>query len=56
MVIAAAVLALAFALGLALGQSLDDNPAPGRMQTSARTLKPLAVPPAPETVTITVKR
>jgi hypothetical protein len=45
-----------FATGLALGQSLDDNPSPARTQTSVRTLKPLSVPPAPETVTVTVSR
>ena len=52
----AATLVVAFAAGLAIGESLDDNPAPGRTQTSVRTLKPLAVPPAPKTVTVTVTR
>jgi hypothetical protein len=47
---------VAFAAGLALGDSLDDNPSPGRTQTSVRTLKPLEVPPAPQTVTVTVRR
>ena len=51
-----AALIVAFAAGLAIGESLDDNPAPGRTQTSVRTLKPLAVPPAAETVTVTVAR
>ena len=41
-----------FAVGLALGQALHDNPT-GGTQTLVRTLKPLAVPPARETVTVT---
>ncbi len=49
-------LVVTFGIGLALGQSLDDNPAPGRTQTLVRTLKPLEVPPARETVTVTVSR
>ncbi len=49
-------LAVVFAVGLALGQSLDDNPAPGRTQTSVRTLKPLGLPPAVVTVTVTTTR
>jgi hypothetical protein len=51
--IGAAALVIAFAAGLAIGQSLDDNPSPGRDQTLVRTLKPLEVPPARETVTVT---
>ena len=54
--VVAAVLVVTFFVGLALGQSLDDNPSPGRTQTLVRTLKPLQVPPAAETVTVTVKR
>jgi hypothetical protein len=54
--LAAAVLAAVFAAGLALGEAFHDNPSPGRTQTSVRTLKPLALPPAPETVTVTVRR
>jgi hypothetical protein len=53
--VAAAVLLVIFFAGLALGQSLDDNPSPGRPQTLVRTLKPLEVPPAAETVTVTVR-
>jgi hypothetical protein len=53
--IGALALAVAFGIGLALGESLHDNPSPGRTNTSVRTLKPLAVPPAPETVTVTVQ-
>jgi hypothetical protein len=50
------LLVVAFLAGLALGQSLDDNPSPGRTQSLVRTLKPLEVPPAAKTVTVTVKR
>jgi cell division protein FtsN len=52
-----AVLALAagllFAVGVALGQALHDNPQPGETQTRVRTLKPLPLPPARVTVTVT---
>jgi hypothetical protein len=34
-------LALAFGVGLALGQALHDNPRPGGVQTSFKTLPPL---------------
>ncbi len=54
--IATAVLVVAFGAGLGVGQSLDDNPDPGGTKTSVRTLEPLAVPPAAETVTVTVAR
>jgi len=47
---------ITFLAGLGLGQSLDDNPSPGRPQTLVRTLKPLELPPAAETVTVTVRR
>jgi hypothetical protein len=50
------VLAVAFGAGLAIGQSLDDNPGVGRTQTLVRTLTPLRVPPVAETVTVTVQR
>jgi hypothetical protein len=43
-------------VGLALGQALNDNPSPGTTQTLVRTLKPLELPPARETVTVTVSR
>jgi hypothetical protein len=49
------VLVVALLAGLALGQSLDDNPSPGRTQTLVRTLNPLEVPPAVDTVTVTVR-
>jgi hypothetical protein len=54
LLLAAAVLAV-FAVGIALGQALSDNPDPGGTQTLIRTLKPLPLAPAArETVTVTV--
>ncbi len=48
-------LLLAFLVGIALGQALQDNPQPGGTQTGVRTLHPLQLPPAARsTVTITV--
>ena len=35
------VLVVVFAVGVALGQALHDNPSPGGVQTSFRTLPPL---------------
>jgi hypothetical protein len=46
-------LAVVFAAGIAVGEALHDNPSPGRTQTSIRTLKPLDIPPAERTVTVT---
>jgi hypothetical protein len=56
--LAAAVLAAAFfAVGIAVGESLHDNPRPGGTQTLVRTLKPLPLAPAArETVTVTVQK
>lgn len=54
--IVTAALLVVFAIGLALGESLHDNPAPGDTQTLVRTLRPLELPPARETVTVTVRR
>jgi hypothetical protein len=52
--IAVAVLVV-FAIGIAVGQALNDNPKPGGTQTLVRTLKPLPLAPAArETVTVTV--
>jgi hypothetical protein len=48
----AIALVVVFGAGLALGQALDDSPSPGRTQTLVRTLKPLEIPPARETVTV----
>jgi len=46
---------LVFALGIGLGQALNDNPQPGGTQTLIRTLEPLPLAPAArETVTVTV--
>ena len=51
----AAGLAVAFVIGIALGESLDDASSPGGTQTLVRTLKPLALAPAARTtVTVTV--
>jgi hypothetical protein len=45
-----------FAIGVAVGESLHDNPKPGGTQTLIRTLKPLALAPAArETVTVTTQ-
>jgi ABC-type molybdate transport system permease subunit len=54
--LACAVLVAVFAAGIAVGEAINDRPAPGRTQTSVRTLNPLALPPAPVTVTVTVRR
>jgi len=52
--LAAAGLAVAFVLGIALGQALNDNSAADGTQTIVRTLKPLPLAPAArETVTVT---
>lgn len=48
------LLVVAFALGVAIGQALHDNPKPGGTRTSVRTLNPLPLAPARETVTVTV--
>jgi hypothetical protein len=52
-VVAGAVL---LAVGIALGQALDDGPSTGDTQTIVRTLKPLQLPPARVTVTVTTTR
>ncbi|MGE5274824.1 MAG: hypothetical protein ACM3QU_13825 [Verrucomicrobiota bacterium] len=46
------VIVAVFALGLALGEALHDNPSGGGTQTLVRTLKPLPLPPARVTVTV----
>jgi hypothetical protein len=48
------VLGAVFALGIALGQALHDNPKPGPDVTRVRTLTPAPLAPARETVTVTV--
>ena len=45
--------AVLFAIGVAVGEALHDNPRPGGTQTRVRTLRPLPLPPARETVTVT---
>ena len=42
------------AIGIALGEALNDNPKPGGTRTTQRTLRPLPI--APQTVTVTVPR
>jgi hypothetical protein len=46
-----------FAVGIAVGEALHDNPSPGGTQTLVRTLRPLPIAPAArETVTETVQK
>ncbi len=46
---------LAFAVGVALGESLSEGPAPAGTQSLVRTLEPLPLAPAARTtVTVTV--
>jgi hypothetical protein len=48
-------LLMSLAVGVALGEALDEGAAPDRTQTLVRTLQPLPLAPAArETVTITV--
>lgn len=44
---------LAFLVGLALGQALEEGPTPRGTQTVVRTLQPVPLPPATQTVTVT---
>jgi hypothetical protein len=54
-ILLAVVVLVVFALGVGLGQALNDNPQQGR-QTLIRTLEPLPLAPAArETVTVTVQ-
>lgn len=56
LLVAAAAAAVVFAVGVAVGESLHDNPRPGGTQTLVRTLKPLPLAPAArDTVTVTVQ-
>ena len=53
--IVAAALVVAFAVGIALGEALDDSSSPGGTQSIVRTLNPLPLAPAAlRTVTVTV--
>lgn len=45
--------AIVFAVGVALGEALHDNPRPGGTRTLVRTIAPLQLPPAART-TVTV--
>jgi hypothetical protein len=50
-------LVVAFAVGIALGEALHDNPSTGGTQSLIRTLHPLPLAPAArETVTVTVEK
>jgi hypothetical protein len=49
----ALVAGVVFLLGVGLGRALEDDPDP-RIRTLVRTLKPLELPPARETVTVRV--
>jgi len=52
----AVLVAVVFAVGVALGEALHDNPKPGGEQRIVRTLRPLPLAPAArETVTITTQ-
>ena len=54
-ILLAGVVLVVFALGVGLGQALNDNPQQGR-QTLIRTLEPLPLAPAArETVTVTIQ-
>ena len=56
LVLAAAAVAVLFAVGIAVGEALHDNPTPGGTQRLVRTLRPLPLAPAArETVTVTVQ-
>jgi hypothetical protein len=47
------LVAAIFAVGVALGESLHDNPRPGDTRTQTRQLKPVPLPPVTRTVTVT---
>ena len=48
------LLVLAFLLGIAVAQTLDERPEPGGVVTDVRTLSPLPQEPPARTVTVTV--
>ena len=52
-ILAVVLVALVFALGVALGEALHDNPKPGGKRMFVRTLQPSTLPPVRETVTVT---
>jgi hypothetical protein len=50
------LVAVVFAVGVAVGEALHDNPQPGGGQTLVRTLTPLPLAPAArETITVTTQ-
>ena len=51
-----ALVLAAFGVGVALGEALHDAPGGGGAQTLVRTLEPLPLAPARETVTVTVSQ
>jgi hypothetical protein len=51
--VAVGLVLLAFVVGLALGQALEEGPDPGGTVTAVRTLRPVPLPPVTETVTVT---
>jgi hypothetical protein len=53
-VLAVLIAAVIFGLGVGLGQALRDAETPAGTRTEVRTLKPLPLAPARETVTVTV--
>jgi hypothetical protein len=53
--IAVLLVAVVFAFGVALGQALEEGPGPDGKITRVRTLQPLPLPPARETVTVTAR-
>ena len=54
LVLGAIALVVTLVIGIAVGEALHDNPAPGGTQSVVRTLHPLPLPPAPAgTVTVT---
>ena len=53
-VLVALGLLLAFGLGVGFGRALEQNDPARATRTSVRTLKPLPLPPAERTVTVTV--
>jgi hypothetical protein len=52
--VALVLLALAFLLGIAFAQTLDERPEQGDLVTDVRTLTPLEQQPPARTVTVTV--
>jgi hypothetical protein len=50
-----ALLGAVFAAGIALGESLHDNPRPGETRTQTRQLRPVSLPPATRTITVTTR-